>query len=379
MNLVIYMAGGVLLVVVMHLIVGWFLANGLRRELLLVYPREKDLSVRVRMATADRVVLEAPEPRQDIGHPGVLGMVWNGGHGEVGEVLDARDSTITRVFHEIEGTPPICVGPLEDCEPVELDGFVFRSDPLDVGLGFDTITYQTELGPMAAWSVPAGDGRKWAVLCHGWTVDKRELLRVLPTFHRAGWSSLVIDYRNDPGAPVDPTGHYRFGVSEWRDVESAVQHVLDSGAEDVLLMGCSTGAALVMSFLETSKLATRVSAIVLDSPNLILADTVRAGTVDLRATRLMIELGMWIADVRWDIDWEATNHVERSPETLDVPALVFHGTSDPTVPISESRQLRAAVPELVDLVETPAAGHVMSWNADRERYEGYLERFLDRL
>jgi hypothetical protein len=33
----------------------------------------------------------------------------------------------------------------------------------------------------------------------------------------------------------------------------------------------------------------------------------------------------------------------------------------------------------VDLVETPAAGHVMSWNANPERYERYLTGFLSRL
>jgi len=62
-----------------------------------------------------------------------------------------------------------------------------------------------------------------------------------------------------------------------------------------------------------------------------------------------------------------------------MPTLVFHGTSDAAIPISVSRQLAARARETVELVETPAAGHVMSWNADPERYEGYLGRFLSRL
>jgi pimeloyl-ACP methyl ester carboxylesterase len=64
---------------------------------------------------------------------------------------------------------------------------------------------------------------------------------------------------------------------------------------------------------------------------------------------------------------------------LTAPTLVFHGTADQTIPISVSRQLEAKVPDLVELVETPAAGHVMSWNADPERYERYLRSFLERL
>jgi fermentation-respiration switch protein FrsA (DUF1100 family) len=93
----------------------------------------------------------------------------------------------------------------------------------------------------------------------------------------------------------------------------------------------------------------------------------------------MIEFGMWIADLRWKVDWETTNYVQRADSILRVPTLVFHGTSDQVIPISVSRQLEARVPSLVDLVETQAAGHVMSWNADPERYERYLGNFLDSL
>jgi pimeloyl-ACP methyl ester carboxylesterase len=92
-----------------------------------------------------------------------------------------------------------------------------------------------------------------------------------------------------------------------------------------------------------------------------------------------MEFGMWIADLRWKVDWETTNYVQRAEHILRVPALVFHGTSDQVIPISVSRQLEATVPRLVDLVETPAAGHVMSWNANPERYERYLTGFLSRL
>ena len=375
-----YIAAGVVLaIVIAHVVVGWFLANGLRRQLLEVYPREKERSIRVRDVTASTITLEAPAPTQDIGHPGVMGLVWEGGRSKVGDVVGAHDSTVTRRFDGSDGEPPVCEGPLEGCAPIELDSFVFGSDPDEVGLEFTEIEYQTELGPMGAWWVPAGDGTRWVIMCHGWTAERRELIRMLRPFHGAGWSALVIDYRNDPGAPLDPSGHYRFGLSEWRDVESAVQHAVDRGAEEITLMGCSTGGALVMSFLDSSDQAQGVSGVVLDSPNVILADTVRAGTAGVRAPRLMREMGMWIADLRWRIDWERTNYVQRAPDYLSVPALVFHGTSDLTVPIAESRQLKAAVPGLVELVETPAAGHVRSWNADPERYEGYLGRFLDKL
>jgi alpha-beta hydrolase superfamily lysophospholipase len=374
-----WLALAVVAIVLGHALIGWHLANGLRDGILEVHPRPTESPVRVREVSDGLIMLEASEPCQDLGHPGVLGLAWDGGYGRLGEVVQARDGRITRRFEMGTGEPPLCTGPLEGCPPVILDSFTFPEGPGDVDLEYQTVTYPSELGPMDAWWVPAASGRRWAVMCHGWTTERRELVRMLPSFHRRGWSALVIDYRNDPGMPADPSGRYRFGLSEWHDLESAVRHAESLGADEIVLMGCSTGGALIMAFLEHSEHSESIAGVVLDSPNLVLADTVRQGTTDMKATRLMLEMGMWIADLRWKIDWEATNYVQRAERYLHIPTLVFHGTSDQTVPIAESRQLEAAVPSLVDLVETPAAGHVRSWNADPERYETYLERFLDLL
>ena len=380
MPILISAAIGVLLLVTYYLVAGWAISNGLHRSVLQVGPREKELGVRVREVSRDRIVLEAPAPRQDIGHPGTIGLAWDGGYGRVGDVIDVQGPRFIRSYQPVEGMPPVCPGELASCPPLEMDSYAFPRDPGDIGLEFETVTYQTALGPMGAWLVPAASAStRWAIHCHGWTAERRELVRMLPGYQAAGLDSLVIDYRNDPGAPLDPSNRYRFGLSEWEDVDAAVRHALDRGAEKVVLNGCSTGAALVMRFLELSPLADVVTGLVLDAPNIIVADAVRRGTQDSKPSRLMIEFGMWIADLRWKIDWETTNYVQRADSILRVPTLVFHGTSDQVIPIAVSRQLEARVPSLVQLVETPAAGHVMSWNADPDRYQRYLTGFLDRI
>lgn len=374
-----WLAVGVILAVVALLVIGWYVANRLREAIFGVYPRVRQSPVRVREIDHGRIVLEASEPYQDLGHPGTMGISWEGGVGRLGDVVAASDGRITRRIETLQGEPPLCPGRLEDCPPVDLDSYVYPVGPADVGLEYEETTYQSDLGPMAAWSVPSGSGARWVVMCHGWTAERRELVRMLPPFNRRGWSALVMDYRNDPGMPLDPSGHHRFGLSEWRDLEAAVADVGGRGAEEIVLMGCSTGGALVMAFLERSGLADRISAVVLDSPNLILAETVRLGTATSSTPRLLVETGMWIADLRWHVDWEATNYVQRADSYLEVPTLVFHGTSDQTVSIGQSRQLQARLPSLVELVETPAAGHVRSWNADPERYDRYLEGFLESI
>ena len=379
MTFLLVVAIGVLVIALIHLLVGWFLSKGLYRDALAVQPRSKDLGVRVREVSRDRIVLEAPGPRRDIGHPGTLGLAWDDGYARLGDVIDVDGSRFTRHYEPLQGVPPLCPGDLESCPPVEIDPYAFPNDPTDVGLAFEAIADPSPVGPMGAWLVPARASKKWAVLCHGWTAEKRELIRMLPVFHEAGFNSLVVDYRNDPGAPQDVTGRYRFGLSEWEDLEAAVGWVTDRGGWSIVIGGCSTGGALVMAFLERSSRAKSVSGVLLDAPNLILAEAIRHATGDIRATPLMIEFGMWIADLRWKIDWGATNYVQRAGDTLTVPTLVFHGTSDQTIPISVSRQLETRAPAMVELVEAPAAGHVMSWNADPARYERHLRNFLNRV
>ncbi len=341
----------------------------------------------VRELFDSRIVLAAIEPNQAIGHPGVLGLWWPDGYGRLGEVEEVVGLHVTRSFQHLVGAPPpICSeGPLEDCPPVDIEAYAYPSDPGDAGLDFEETSYDSPLGPMGAWLVP-GDGSRWAIHVHGWTAERREAIRVLPTFRGAGFTSLVIDYRNDPGEPQDPSGRYRFGLTEWEDVEGAVRYALSRDAEDVVLVGYSTGAAHIMSFLERSALASSVRGLVFDAPNVSLVEAVRFGSegatfpgTPIRIGRLVREVGLWMADLRWSIDWETTNYVERAPSIIRVPALVFHGTADQRIPISVSRRLEALAPDMIQLVETPAAGHVMSWNADPERYEAYLGRFLDRI
>ena len=372
----------------LHLIGGWIYSEGFKRDVLDLGERQRPPEIVVRGLTKDTVSLEAPGPRQDIGHPGTLGLYWDNGYSQVHEVLEVRDRLIVRRYEPIKGgQPPVCPqGPLGDCPKVELGSYAFPDDPSTVGLAFSDARYASPLGPIGAWMVPAGESKRWTLHIHGWTAHRREALRLLPPLHEEGWSSMVIDYRNDEGAPPDPGGKHRFGLAEWEDVEAAVNHLVDKGAEDITLVGYSTGAAHTMAFLERSQMADRVTGIVFDSPNINLVETIRHGSmgsrfpvVNLPVTRLVSEVGMWLSDLRWHVDWEATNYVLRADQSIRVPTLVFHGSADHRVPIATSQALAARLPELVSLVETPAAGHVMSWNADRNRYERTLREFMASL
>ena len=149
----------------------------------------------------------------------------------------------------------------------------YAGDPMEAfGYGFRNIRLGSDLGDMPAWLVPppaerASRGR-WAVFVHGIGGRRENGYRFLPVLHQAGMPVLLLSYRNDEGAPPSAEGIYAFGLTEWRDLESAVEHAVDHGASSVVIVAESMGGAIAGQFLRRSALAGRVSALVLDAPAL---------------------------------------------------------------------------------------------------------------
>jgi alpha-beta hydrolase superfamily lysophospholipase len=207
---------------------------------------------------------------------------------------------------------------------------------------------------------------------------------VLPVFEDAGIPSLTISYRNDPGAPEDPSGLLRYGLTEWQDLEAAVTYARGEGAERIVLYGASMGGGIVMAFLARSGLTDLVSAVVLDAPMLDFSST-----VDDNATRETLPVigvplptsltatAKWIADRRFDVGWEELDYLEDTGVYGELPFLVFHGAEDTTVPIATTRRFARLEPETVTLVECPQADHLECWNVDPEGYGLTLGAFLE--
>lgn len=259
--------------------------------------------------------------------------------------------------------------------------YAFTGDPgTAFGVPFQDVEFPTPLGPMDAWFVP-GNGDTWAILLHGRAAARTETLRMMKPLIAAGTPVLSIAYRNDPGQPEDPSGYYRFGATEWEDLEGAVRYAVDQGAADVLLYGMSTGGAISVSFMNESDLAGRVKGIIFDSPNLDFGAAVSQGAsnrelpvVGLPIPESLVGAAKTIAELRYDVEFDDLDYVPAAGK-LEVPMLVLHGTADETIPIEVSRRLKAAAGDNLRLVEFDGAGHVESWNNDTARYEEEVTKF----
>src|SRR5215211_1108231 len=206
------------------------------------------------------VTLGVPADPDQLLTPGVWGMQWPTGYGQVTTIMARGQGTVTRAFHQLTGRP------LAAGAGVALDNKAFPQNPrVGLGLPFQDVTYPGPLGSYPAWLVP-GARDTWAILVHGNAMDRLDTIKVVPALHRLGLPVLMISYRNDAGAPPDPTGMLRYGRTEWQDLAAAAQYALGHGARRLLLVGYSMGGAIVISFLERSPLAGRVAGVVVDSP-----------------------------------------------------------------------------------------------------------------
>lgn len=307
-----------------------------------------------------------------------------GGHARVGAILGETATSVTRELLAVD------FGDLGHAERGRFNGWFYRY-PDEMGVAADDVVIDTELGPAPAWRVRAkpedeASGR-WAILVHGRAAMRAEAIRAIPVFRDAGYTSLLISYRNDFEAPASPDGRYALGDAEWRDVDAAIEFALRSGAGSIVLMGWSMGGATVLQAVTRSTRADAVRGLVLDSP---VIDWVTALDYQGRAMGLRGPLrwlvyamlsGGWarpFTGQRAPIDLARLDFVRRARE-LALPILILHSDDDGYVPSSASHALAAARPDLVTLEVFDTARHTRLWNYDPERWNGAIASWLSLL
>ncbi|MHA6694612.1 alpha/beta hydrolase family protein [Homoserinimonas sp. A520] len=312
--------------------------------------------------------------------PGRYSLYFSGGRGyaKVGEITAIAPGAVTRrLISEERGT-------LRPGLRTRVSGTYFES-PENLELQFEDVVVETDLGPAPAWLVPASDSAgRWVIQVHGRGADRREPLRSVPVFHRAGYTSLLISYRNDGVAPFSSDGRYALGDTEWQDVEAAISFALSRGATDVVLMGWSMGGAVVLQCVTRSPLSRVVRGVILDSP---VVDWIRV--LDHQAGALRIPGPIRAAAYRligsgWGrrftgqaaaIDLARLDFVARAAE-LSLPTLLMHSDSDTFVPSTGSRALAGLRPDIVTHVPFAGAGHTRLWNYDEERWRSAITDWL---
>lgn len=340
---------------------GWYYAD----ELLLVRDEPAEYPVQVVAVTDTSITLTG----EGADHPGIMGLEWADGYARVGPDVRTTGDEVVRSLQPYPDVPAPGTA-------VRMDFYAAPPDVADLaeitGLEATTIIYDGPLGRYPATFVPGSESR-WVVHVHGRGGSRGEAYRLLPPVHEAGYPQLSIAYRNDDGAPADADGEFGLGWTESEDLAAAIDHALEAGARDVVLVGYSMGGAIVGNYLRTHG-SEHVAGVVYDSPALSWPDILAFQAAERGLPGFAGRIASTMVRLRAGIDLGAMDQVAHA-DRLDVPVLLAHGTNDATVPVASSDAYAAAREDLVTYLRT-AAEHVQSWNVGPERYEAAVNDFL---
>lgn len=310
--------------------------------------------------------------------PGTYGLAGDGSHAVVGPVLPTAPHPVDTVVRRLER---VTHGALNSGDAVWLTPNLHVGDPGGaLGLDHADVDVPGELGNLPAWFVP-GARRTWVIAVHGLGATREHALNLMGFLHRRRFPVLALSYRGDLGAPRPPDGLNHLGATEWRDLDAAMRYAVRYGAERVVLLGWSTGAAMALRAAADSGLRDLVSGLVLDSPVLDWRTTLRALAAARHTPGALLPLAVRAAEGRTGLRGGPGDPAAAAaaPDRLRVPTLLLHGPDDVVAPWDVSRRLAARRPDLVTLHTVADAPHGAMWNADPAAYEEALRRFLTPL
>jgi len=345
----------------------WLSANQIRSDLLVPVADDRPYDIEVlRTPPARLVIAGTDEPPRG----GIWGFESEATYTQLTALLNRTDTETEWAATPYIGEPAVGV-------KARVDVDAYPADPeVAFGLGFEEVRAPGELGPLPAWLI---DGRRstWIIIAHGKGTDRRsQALRMIPSLVEAGYPVLVVSYRNDEGAPKDPSGLRSWGLTEWRDLDEAVRLAEREGARDYFLVGHDLGAEIVSMFLHESDRVGNVLGVVFDSPALDLEGALDHDSGPV--ARFVGELGQQLARIRFGMEWSELDQVARADQ-FDVPILALHGARDEVIPIEITAAFAAARPDLVQFLRFEQGGHGDLWNIDTARYESAVMSFIDGL
>ncbi|OGR69037.1 MAG: hypothetical protein A2081_04000 [Elusimicrobia bacterium GWC2_61_19] len=248
--------------------------------------------------------------------------------------------------------------------------YIGSYQPSDFGFKPEAVRLKTADGiELDAWFIPHKTSKRVIVVCHGYPMDKGDVLG-LTVFLAREFNLLYFDFRaTGRSGGFFSTG----GAREIRDVDAAVKFLESRGfTNGVGAYGFSMGGAAVLLSKNPA-----IKARVLDAPYADLA-----GELDY----IFQAWGVWrkplIALMKgWSFVLMGVNinavNPARAAAAIATPILLVHGDADTQVPLANSERIKAAAPA-AELWVVKGAGHGENWYRAGNEYEKRLKAFFNK-
>ena len=348
--------------------------------------------------TSNRIILNVEEEQWGpLLENGVYGIIGQNGEAIVGSIVSTNGNIIERELLQINGT-------IVSGDRISASGLIRKDDsggykilgssgwsgqatdgvytPESVsGIEYKDIFYESNIGSFPAYLTSDGENGI-VIFVHGFRGNyAREVFSLMRAKDLAelGYRSMVIAYRNDRGLPKDPSGIYQYGVTEWEDIDAAVDEARKYN-ENVVLFGISGGGGPVSSWIENSNDLSKVNGIIYEAPVISFWESVEVNGA-ARFPWLPEALFSYfkiVTELRYGVDFDSMDFREAVINS-SIPTLLFHGDDDEWVPVEMSDLIAQSRDTNFTYIRYENVGHVTSWNADPDNYIYQLDLFLGGL
>jgi alpha-beta hydrolase superfamily lysophospholipase len=251
--------------------------------------------------------------------------------------------------------------------------------PAAYALPFESRRIASSAGvTLGAWLIPHPAPVGCAVLLHGYTASKAQLLAEAAELNARGYAALLVDFR---GSAESSERYTTVGYAEADDVKAAIDYaVRELNFPAPIVYAKSMGAAAFLRAIAVYDLPVR--AVVLESVFDRMVSTVkqRFYSMGIPATPLtpVAELLVLWGGVQFGFWAFAHNPIDYA-RACRIPVLMLHGTEDPRATLAQARSVFDALPGSKTLVDFPGAGHEALLQVDRTRWTNALDTFLTSL
>lgn len=270
-------------------------------------------------------------------------------------------------------------GGLRPGEVGAFGGHLGRS-PSDFGIEYEEIALPNSW----VWRLPgqlgSGTGETWAIHVHGLGTQRSQTLRSVATLAELGVPSLVPTY----GTSHDNEQYEErttLGNNEWRQLHEVRRYALSQGADRIIYVGWSIGAAMVTRL--AAELPPReVAGLILIAPALDLGGIAAAALNDQGIPRPASDVLARLALGLPKRPSRGANGKIRSAATriaaLQHPTLILAGEEDRTVPFNTTQAFLRRTGWAPEVIYVPEAHHTLEYNAApglwRDAIAGWVHR-----
>lgn len=184
-----------------------------------------------------------------------------------------------------------------------------RHSPADEGLAYEDVTFRARDGlRLNGWLIPANEANALngvIIVCHGYPMNRAEMLPHAKMLHAAGYTTLLFDFRamGESEGHISSAGH--FEVDDLHGALDYLQTRQETAIVPFGVLGHSLGAAVAIM---TAARDERLVAVVAESPYPSLDDALEA--------RFRYSVGPLARILAKTIEWWARRWLDFAPQEV---------------------------------------------------------------